>query len=84
MSNKAIFINAGNPAHSDNTDGTDNRTITDFTQVASVARGGEYAPERRRQTLRAKLEREQYERDQQHLANSFITTFRNLFSTTRH
>ena len=83
MSDNVRFRDSEHIDLSDNTEPTGNKTITDYTQVASVAQGGEYVPERRRQTLRAKLEREQYERDQ-HLANSFITTFRNLFNTTRH
>ena len=83
MSDNVIFTDSEKPDVNENTDLSGNKTITDYTQVASVAQGGEYVPERRRQTLRAKLEREQYERDQQ-LANSFITTFRNLFSNTRH
>ena len=83
MSDNVTYKDSDNPEVSENTDSTGNKTVTDYTQVASVAQGGEYVPERRRQTLRAKLEREQYERDQQ-VANSFITTFRNLFSTTRH
>lgn len=83
MSDNVIFTDSDQPEVSEITDTTGNKTVTDYTQVASVAQGGEYVPERRRQTLRAKLEREQYERDQQ-LANSFITTFRSLFSNTRH
>ena len=64
---------------------TDNRCITDFTQVASVAKGGEYVPgmERRRQSLRAKLEREKFDRKKKILSNPFIATFRNLFSAPR-
>lgn len=66
-------------------DNTDNRCVTDFTQVASVAKGGEYVPcmDRRRQSLRAKLEREKFERKKQILSNPFIATFRNLFGTSR-
>ena len=65
---------------------TDNRSITDFTQVASVAQGGEYQPsmERRRQSLRAKLEREKFERKKKVLSNPFLATFRNLFGASRH
>lgn len=70
----------------DNTDFSDatggNITDTNFTQVASCA-VGDKGVERRRQSLRAKLEREQYERDLK-LHQSFITTFRNFFSITRH
>ena len=84
MSDNVIKTDSENTEVSENTDFTGGTTVTDFTQIASVAQGGEYVPERRRQSLRAKLEREQYERDQQQLANSFITTFRSLFSTTRH
>ena len=66
-------------------DNTDNRCITDFTQVASVARGGEYVTgiERRSQSLRAKLEREKFERKKKILSNPFIATFRNLFGASR-
>lgn len=72
--------------NSEFTDLTGTKTVTDYTQVASVAKGGEYVhrAERRRQSLRNKLAREEYERDQDQLANSFITTFRNLFSSARH
>ena len=84
MSDKVIYTDSESLDVSDITDLTSNKTVTDYTQVVSVAQGGEYMPERRRQSLRAKLEREQFERDQQHLNNSFITTFRNLFNNTRH
>ena len=86
MSDNVISTDSNNPEVFENTDCTGNPTVTDYTQVVSVAQGGEYIPcvERRRQSLRAKLEREQFERDKQVLANSFITTFRNLFSTSRH
>lgn len=60
---------------------TGSQTEVEYTQVASCAVGDGHV-ERRRQTLRARLEREQFERDQQ-IQNSFIETFRNLF-TTRH
>ena len=63
-------------------DNTDNSLPITYTQVASCAVGNDRV-ERRRQTLRAKLEREAYERQKQ-LENSFIQTFRNLFSTTKH
>ena len=69
---------------SENTDLTGNKTVTDYTQVVSVAQGGEYVRERRRQSLRAKLEREQYERNQQYPASSFFATFLGLFNTARH
>ena len=84
MSDNVIKKDPENKEVSENTDFTGSTTVTDFTQIASVAQGGEYMPERRRQSLRAKLEREQYDRDQQQLASSFITTVRSLFSTTRH
>ena len=57
-------------------------TDTNFTQVASCAVGDPLV-EQRRQSLRAKLEREQYERDAK-LQHSFITTFRNFFGIIRH
>ncbi len=53
-----------------------------YTRVASCAFGNSKV-ERRRQSLRARLERENYER-QLKLENSFITTFRNLLSLTKH
>ena len=64
---------------------TDNRTVTDYTQIASVAQGGEYMPgmERRRQSLRAKLEREKFERKKRMLSNPLVATFRNLFGASR-
>lgn len=61
---------------------TANRKEVTYTQVVSCA-VGEQRVERRRQSLRARLEREQYERDRE-LQNSFISTFRSLFSSTRH
>jgi hypothetical protein len=63
-------------------DKTDNSLPITYTQVASCAIGNDRV-ERRRQTLRAKLEREAYDRQKQ-LENSFIQTFRNIFSTTKH
>ncbi len=66
----------------DGRDVTDNSLSITYTQVASCVMGTNRV-ERRRQSLRAKLEREHYER-QQLLENSFITTFRNLFSSTKH
>ncbi len=63
-------------------DTTDNSLPITYTQVASCAVGNDRV-ERRRQTLRAKLEREAYERQKQ-LENSFIQTFRSIFSTTKH
>jgi hypothetical protein len=53
-----------------------------YTRVVSCAFGNSKV-ERRRQSLRARLERENYER-RQRLENSFITSFRNLFSATKH
>ena len=61
----------------DCTDITNSKTVTDFTQVASCSVGHNHK-ERRRQSLRAKLEREQYNRDQE-TQDTFVTTFRNLF-----
>ncbi|MDH3760087.1 MAG: hypothetical protein OEU50_03840 [Gammaproteobacteria bacterium] len=60
----------------DEMDATDNSLMRTYTQVVSCAVGDDFV-ERRRQSLRAKLEREQYERDQE-LENSFTSTFRNL------
>ena len=56
-------------------------TIT-YTQVASCACGMD-PQDRRRQSLRARLERETYERQKQ-LENTFMGTFRNLFGSTKH
>ena len=55
---------------------TDISLMRTYTQVVSCA-VGEKKMERRRQSLRAKLEQELYER-QQRLDNSFTRTFRNL------
>jgi len=63
-------------------DATDSSLTRTYTQIASCAFGNSKV-ERRRQSLRARLERENYERQQQ-LENSFITTFRNLFSASKH
>lgn len=73
----------------DKMDNTDTSLPITYTQVASCAIGGDDRAEhrdrieRRRQTLRAKLEREAYERQKQ-LDNSFIQTFRNIFGSTKH
>ena len=61
----------------DGMDGIDDTLTRTYTQIVTCVVGrNEF--ERRRQSLRAKLEREQYEREQE-LQNSFITTVRNLF-----
>ncbi len=57
-------------------DATDSSIMRTYTQVVSCAVGDSYV-ERRRQSLRAKLEREQYERELE-LENNFTKTFRNL------
>ena len=57
-------------------DATDISLMRTYTQVVSCA-VGENIVERRRQSLRAKLEREQYEREQDS-ENPFTKTFRNL------
>ncbi len=54
---------------------SDDSLMRTYTQVVSCAVGEERV-ERRRQSLRAKLEREQYEREQ--LEHSFTKSFRNL------
>ena len=61
----------------DEMDATDNSLMRTYTQVVSCAVGDTFV-ERRRQSLRAKLEREQYEREKQQLESSFTSTFRNL------
>ena len=58
------------------TDATDSSIMRTFTQIVSCAVGDSFV-DRRRQSLRAKLEREQYERELE-LENSFTKTFRNL------
>lgn len=63
-------------------DTTDNSLSKTYTQVASCAFGNSKV-ERRRQSLRAKLERENYER-QKKLEQSFINTFRNFISSAKH
>ena len=64
------------------TDAVSSQTVTDFTQIASCIGGNTPNPkERRRQSLRAKLEREQFDRDMQAEEN-LMTTLRNLFKTT--
>jgi hypothetical protein len=63
----------------DEMDYTDNSLMRTYTQVVSCVVGKD-AVERRRQSLRAKLERERFEREK-HLENSFITTVRNLFKS---
>ncbi len=60
----------------DEMDATDDSLMRTYTQVASCA-VGDRSVERKRQSLRAKLEREQHEREQQ-LENMFIKSFRNL------
>lgn len=57
-------------------DATDSSIMRTYTQVVSCAVGDSHV-ERRRQSLRAKLEREQYEREQE-LDSKFVQTFRNL------
>ena len=65
----------------DDMEATDSSLFRTYTQVVSCAIGSAAnSVERRRQSLRAKLEREQYEREQQ-LHKSFSSTFRNLFKT---
>jgi hypothetical protein len=63
-------------------DSTDSSLSRTYTQVASCAFGSGKI-ERRRQSLRARLERERYER-QQKLEQSFINTFRNFISSVKH
>ena len=61
----------------DDMDLTDNSLMRTYTQVVSCV-VGKNAVERRRQSLRAKLERERYEREQE-IEKSFISTVRSLF-----
>ena len=60
----------------DGMEATDNSLLRTYTQIGSCAVGDNFV-ERRRQSLRAKLEREQYEREQK-LENMFAKSFRNL------
>lgn len=60
----------------DEMDATDNSIMRTYTQVVSCAVGSNKL-ERRRQSLRAKLEREQYERQDQ-IEGIFTRSFRNL------
>jgi hypothetical protein len=66
----------------DGMDATDISLNRTYTQVATCVVSNNFV-ERRRQSLRARLEREQFEREQQ-IEQSFISTFRNLFSSTKH
>ena len=62
----------------DELDDSDDSLMRTYTQVVSCAVGDERV-ERRRQSLRAKLEREHYEREQrEQLERSFTKSFRNL------
>jgi hypothetical protein len=65
----------------DQSDNTDTNLSLTFTQIASCVVGAEYI-EHRRQSLRAKLERERYERDKLR-QQSFSNIFRNLFGLAR-
>jgi hypothetical protein len=65
----------------DQSDNTDTNLSLTFTQIASCVVGAEYI-EHRRQSLRAKLERERYERANLR-QQSFSNTFRNLFGLAR-
>jgi hypothetical protein len=53
-----------------------------YTRIGSCAFGNSKV-ERRRQSLRARLEREAYERQKQ-LEHTFMSTFRNFFGSTKH
>ena len=71
-------INHDDITQSDNTDTNLNLT---YTQIASCVVGAEFI-ERRRQGLRAKLERERFESDHRR-QKSFANTFRDLLGLTR-
>ena len=68
------------PSGFDGMEGIDDTLTRTYTQIVTCIVGRNEV-ERRRQCLRAKLEREQYEREQE-LQNSFVTTVRNLFKKT--
>lgn len=63
----------------DDMETTDNSIMRTYTQVVTCVVGKD-AVERRRQSLRAKLERERFEREKD-VENSFIGTVRNLFKS---
>ena len=56
---------------------TDISLMRTYTQIASCAVGEKHA-EQRRQSLRARLERERLEREREQLDNFFARSFRNL------
>ena len=62
-------------------DNTDTNLSITFTQISCCVIGAEFI-EHRRQSLRAKLEREQFERKKRR-QHSFSNTFRNLFGLSR-
>ena len=62
-------------------DSTDTDLSLTFTQISSCVIGAEFI-EHRRQSLRAKLERENYERKKLQ-QKSFSNTFHNLFGLAR-
>jgi hypothetical protein len=76
-------INQGDITHDDinQGDNTDTNLSLTFTQIASCVIGAEFI-EHRRQSLRAKLERENYERKKLQ-QQSFSNTFHNLFGLAR-
>ena len=76
-------INQGDITHDDinQGDNTDTDLSLTFTQIASCVVGAEFI-EHRRQSLRAKLERESYERKKIQ-QQSFSNTFHNLFGLAR-
>ncbi len=61
----------------DGLEGIDDTLTRTYTQIVTCIVGRNEV-ERRRQSLRARLERERYERERE-LQNSFISTVRNLF-----
>jgi hypothetical protein len=63
----------------DDMDFTDTSLMRTYTQVVTCV-VGKNRIERRRQSLRARLERERFEREKE-LENSFISTIRNLFKS---
>ena len=65
----------------DKGDVTDNSLSLTYTQIASSVIGAEYT-EHRQQSLRAKLERESFEREELR-PQSFSDTFRDLFGMAR-
>ena len=73
--------NVTNQGEMDRSDNTDTNLSVTFTQISCCVAGAEFI-EHRRQSLRAKLERERFERNKLR-KQSFSNTFRNLFGLAK-